>query len=86
MKEFWWGVKIGIIVYLLYATISNLMDIRILGEKLVLLENKVNGLQSEVLYTRMEVGTNKLLLKETQRLVVPNEVALKENISWQKKQ
>ena len=48
-------------------------DIKYLVEKSAILEYRIEVLE-------MEAHTNKLLLKMTQRLVVPNERALKEII------
>ncbi len=44
------------------------------------LYKKVHQLQRETIYLDTQIGSNKLLLKETQRLVVPDELALKEVI------
>jgi len=41
---------------------------------------KVENLENRIEILEMEATTNKLLLKQTQRLVVPNERALKEKI------
>jgi hypothetical protein len=47
------------------------------------LENRVGDLETKNVYLNMRIGTNKLLLKETQRMVVPDERALKrEVLKW----
>ena len=44
------------------------------------LQTKIERLEAECIDLQLQIGTNKLLLKETQRMVVPREIALKREI------
>ena len=51
-----------------------------LDHRVDILETKTERLETEYIDLQLQIGTNKLLLKETQRMVVPREVALKRRI------
>jgi hypothetical protein len=45
-----------------------------------LIKSEIEDLKGRNVELQMQIGTNKLLLKQTQRLVIPNEIALAEKI------
>ncbi len=84
MKIFVWCISIAV----LFLGIGNLFQsatINNLSVRTAILERKVNQLETDTVYLNMQIGTNRLLLMEMQRKFVPNHVALKERLAWQKK-
>jgi hypothetical protein len=44
-------------------------------------DKRIEQLEMGNLWLEMQIGTNKLLIKETQRKMIPDKVALKEEIN-----
>jgi hypothetical protein len=65
---------------LLLAIIAVAVHMYRLEKRVDGLHTRVESLETDTLYLNMQIGTTKLLLKETQRMVVPREVALKRQI------
>jgi hypothetical protein len=59
---------IGVLILLIVVTTSLLNSY----------DRRIEKLEMRNLWLEMQVGTNKLLIKQTQRMVIPNEIALKE--------
>lgn len=66
---------------LLLGAVSSVQQSKIINlsfEYNNILEQRISRLETINSYLILEVATNRLLLKETQRMVIPNELALKE--------
>ena len=78
-KLAFWLISIALLLSGISA-MQQSRTIKALFEYTTVLHNKIDDLKMEMVWLQMQIGTNKLLLKETQRMVVPREVALRRQI------
>ena len=78
-KLAFWLISIALLLSGI-ALVQQSRTIKTLFEYTIVIDDKVHDLKTDMVWLQMQIGTNKLLLKETQRMVVPREVALKRRI------